>query len=251
MITEQDFERSKTGSFTSAHYVFHFEPGSFAEKEIRQIAETQENAFSEICETLKLQYPERIHYYFTDSPSQIGMALWGKDFPCNGCAICGRNKIYAVYNQSVQCIGPHEDAHLISFLLNFPHSDFLVEGLAMYFDRIWWGLPNESWASFYLVREPGMYIEQMLDNRVFAGYDCTRSYPVAGAFTGFLIQMHGIAPYLALYRYHGHDYAREFQRIYRLSICQLEAAFRDYLKQFSFHAQTMEEMLIAEGLSRQ
>ena len=188
MISEKEFEQSKSGSFTSEHYVFHFESGSFAETEIHQIAEAQEKAFSQICETLKITYPERIHYYFTDSPSEIGAAIWGTDISCNGCAICGQNKIYAVYSPTVRCIGPHEDAHLISYLLNFPESDFLVEGLAMYFDAVWWSIPNEIWASFYISREAGLHIGRLLDNQVFAAYDCTVTYPIAGAFTSFLIQ---------------------------------------------------------------
>lgn len=248
MISETEFEQSKSESIATEHYVFHFDSGSFAEAEIHQIAETQEQAFAQICTTLQLQYPDRIHYYFTDSPSEIGAAIWGKDISCNGCAICGQNKIYAVYSPGVRCIGPHEDAHLISYLLNFPESDFLVEGLAMHFDRLWWGIPNEIWASFYISKEPGLHISRLLDNHVFAEYDCTVTYPIAGAFTSFLIQKYGIGTYLTLYQYKGHDYDREFQRIYHASIRQLEDAFQESMKRVSFDAQTLEEMLAGDGM---
>lgn len=86
-----------------------------------------------------MAYPERIDYYFTDSPRDIGRVIWKEDFPCNGVALCGRNKIYAVYTENIKCIGPHEDAHLISSMLGFPESDFVAEGMAMLFDESWWG----------------------------------------------------------------------------------------------------------------
>ena len=118
----------------------------------------------------------------------------------------------------------------------------------MYFDRLWRGIPNEIWASFYISKETGLHIDRLLDNHVFAGYDCTVTYPIAGAFTSFLIQKNGIEPYLALYQYKGRDYDKEFQRIYHTSICQLEEAFHESLKRVSFDAQTLEEMLAGEGL---
>ena len=139
---EDAFERDKTEIFISEHYIFHYCAGSVAEKDILLIAETQEKCFSKICSTLKTDYTEKINYYLTDSPLEIVRVIWNEDAPCNGCALCGRNKVYAAYNDNIKCVGSHEDTHLISFLMNFPESDFVVEGLAMYMDGLWWGVSN-------------------------------------------------------------------------------------------------------------
>ena len=144
---EEAFEQDKTELYISDHYIFHYCAGSVAAQEILLIAETQEKSFSKICSILKVDYAEKINYYLTDSPWEIGRVIWDEEAPCNGCALCGRNKVYAVYNDDIKCIGSHEDTHLISFLINYPESDFVVEGLAMYMDGLWWGIPNEIWAA--------------------------------------------------------------------------------------------------------
>ena len=124
---EEAFEQDKTELYISDHYIFHYCAGSVAAQEILLIAETQEKSFSKICSILKVDYAEKINYYLTDSPWEIGRVIWDEEAPCNGCALCGRNKVYAVYNDDIKCIGSHEDTHLISFLINYPESDFVVE----------------------------------------------------------------------------------------------------------------------------
>lgn len=159
MTDEEKFEFDKTETYTTEHYVFHYRKGSLAEEEIQTISETQEKSFSKICSTLNVVYPERIRYYLTDSPTAIGHAVWNEDFPCNGVALCGRNKIYAVYTENIKCIGSHEDTHLISYVLNYPESDFVVEGLAMSIDGLWWGVSNETWVSYYKSKYPDLSVK--------------------------------------------------------------------------------------------
>ena len=43
------FEQARTEIYVSEHYVFHFQPGSLAEKEIVTISQEQEQCFSKIC----------------------------------------------------------------------------------------------------------------------------------------------------------------------------------------------------------
>lgn len=247
MSDEEKFEQSKPETYTTEHYVFHYQAGSLAEKEIRQIAETQEKAFTRICNTLKVDYPERINYYFTDSPLEIGRVIWGEDMPCNGCALCGRNKIYAVYSEKIKCIGSHEDTHLISFLMNYPESDFVVEGLAVSFDGLWWGVPNETWTSYYKTKHPDLSVKGLLDNDAFAECGCVITYPVAGAFTNFLIDTYGIDRYIELYRYDGCEYEEIVHSVYSASLSELEKSFWEKMSKIAFDALNLEEMLRDEG----
>ena len=170
---ESFFEHDKTETFISAHYIFHYAAGSAAEKDILFIAKEQEKCFSKICRTLEIDYIEKINYYLTDSPLEIGRVIWDEDAPCNGCALCGRNKIYATYNDDIKCIGSHEDTHLISFLINFPESDFLVEGLAMYMDGSWCGVPNEDWAAYYKTKHVNLSVKDLFDNDISKGMAST------------------------------------------------------------------------------
>ena len=96
-----------------------------------------------------------------DSPEKVGILFGGND-PINAFAVLGENKIYAVYNPDVKCIGFHEDTHLISATLGIPQSEFLLEGLAMFFDKTWWGLQNERWACYYKTKSQDISIKSML-----------------------------------------------------------------------------------------
>lgn len=243
LAAEEEFERSRTEKHNSEHYIFHYKPGTLAEKEIKEIAQIQESAFSKICSVLGVHYPERINYYFTDSPSEIGSIFWGQSASCNGCAVPGANKIYAVYNESMKCIGEHEDTHLISYLLGAPESNFLVEGLAMYFHEYWWGVPNEEWAAYYKVKDPKISIEGLLDNDQLSKYGEAIVYPIAGAFTKFLIEAYGIIPYIELYKYDGNECIEVMKETYHLSLRDIERSFWVKMGSCSFNSARLTAML--------
>lgn len=242
------FEQNKTKSYSSPHYVFHFGEGSLAEKDILLIVQEQEKCFSEICAVLQVNYPNKIHYYFTESPSEIGSAIWEDGICCNGVALCGEkeSKIYAVYNETVKCIGAHEDTHMIAFAINFPASDFVVEGLAMYMDRLWWGIPNEVWTSYYKNMYPELTVRAMLDNDAFAEQGCEITYPIAGAFTKYLVDTYGRGKYVDLYKYSGCNYEDFFVSCFKESFEKIENAFWKQMDRISFDVSALEEMLRAE-----
>lgn len=244
---EETFEYDKTEFFISEHYIFHYCAGSVAEKDILLIAETQEKCFSKICSTLKVDYAEKINYYLTDSPWEIGRVIWDEEAPCNGCALCGRNKVYATYNDNIKCIGSHEDTHLISFLMNFPESDFVVEGLAMYMDGLWWGVPNETWAAYYKTKHVNLSVKNLFDNDTFADYGCTVTYPIAGAFTRFLIDIFGIEQYIELYKYTGEEYETVMQSIFHTAFEDIVEHFWSEMSRIPFDASALEEILHSEG----
>lgn len=247
MAEEERFEYDKTETYTTEHYVFHYQKGSLAEEEIQTISEIQEKSFSKICHTLHVAYPERINYYLTDSPKAIGHVIWNEELPCNGVALCGKNKIYAVYTENIKCIGSHEDTHLISFLLNYPESDFVVEGLAMSIDGLWWGLPNETWVSYYKSKQPDLSVKNLFDNGTFAKAGDVVTYPVAGAFSKFLIDTFGIANYLDFYKYDGCEYDEAIRSIFGISMLEVEALFWNKMNDVAFDASALEKMLKDEG----
>ena len=140
-------------AFETEHYIFHYGAGTAAERDIEKIAALQEGCFSHICAVLGLTPDFKIEYFLCDSPEEVGR-ICGDDEPCNGFADLP-SRIYAVYNDAVQCVGFHEDAHLISFVRNRPICPAVTEGLAMYFDRKWWGIQNLDWTggTFYIDSE--------------------------------------------------------------------------------------------------
>lgn len=105
-------------TFETEHYLLHYGAGTPAERDIEKIAALQEGCFSHICAVLGLTPDFKIEYFLCDSPEEVGR-ICGDDEPCNGFADLP-SRIYAVYNDAVQCVGFHEDAHLISFVHNRP-----------------------------------------------------------------------------------------------------------------------------------
>lgn len=244
---EDAFEQDKTEVYISDHYIFHYCAGSVAEKDIKLIAETQEKCFRKICSTLKIDYTEKINYYLTESPLEIGRVIWDEEAPCNGCALCGRNKVYATYNDSIKCIGSHEDTHLISYLMNFPESDFVVEGLAMCMDGFWWGVPNEIWAAYYQMKHENLSVKDFFDNDIFADFGCAVTYPIAGAFTKYLIDSFGMDQYIELYKYTAKEYETIMQSIFHTSFEDIVEQFWHEMSRIPFDASSLEEMLRSEG----
>ena len=205
--------------YDTLHYSFHFRSGSVAQRDIQKIAQGQEACYQYICRVLGIAPDLRIEYFLCDTPEEVG-EIYGDDEPCNGFA-CAPDKIYAVYNDLIKCIGFHEDAHLISYTINRPDCPAVREGLAMYFDRRWWGIHNMDWAMYY--QEQGMLlsVDSLLDREVFFSQDCSITYPIMGAFTDFLISSWGIERYkrvygmvdsrAALYEIYGSAVFREFE----------------------------------------
>ena len=212
----------------SEHYIFHYNAGTKAERDIAEIAALQESCFSHICAVLGVTPDFKIEYFLCDSPEEVGH-IYGNDFPCNGFADLP-NRIYAVYNDAVQCVGFHEDAHLISFVHNRPICPAVTEGLAMYFDRKWWGIENLDWTGFYL--KTGRYVpmDRLLDREVFFAHDCSVTYPIAGAFTDWLLTVYGKERYKEIYAQP--NPAAVMAQVYGRSPAELNADFEEYVRLF-------------------
>lgn len=92
-------------TFETEHYTFHYGANTAAERDIEKIAALQESCFSHICAVLGLTPDFKIEYFLCDSPEEVGR-ICGDDEPCNGFADLP-SRIYAVYNETVQCVGFH------------------------------------------------------------------------------------------------------------------------------------------------
>ena len=208
---------------SSKHYDFYYFKGSVAERDINEIVNLQEKCFKEICNLLGIQPKIRIQYYLLDTPELVG-EIYGDNEPCNGFAN-PPDKIYAVYNDKIKCIGYHEDAHILSYTINRPKSNFIREGLAMYFDKYWWDRTNEEWVQLYLNENKYVEISKLLLNDTFFNYSDSITYHIAGAFTKFLIDNYGIDKYIMLYKYTGKDFIKRIEEVYDEKIECIEKNF--------------------------
>ncbi|HOZ02524.1 MAG TPA: hypothetical protein PKV57_01780 [Bacilli bacterium] len=212
------------------NYIFHYLEGSLAEKDILIIAQEQEKAFCQICNFLKMRPSFKIKYYLYDSADEVGK-IYGDNEPCNGFANPDDKSVCAVYNEDVKCIGPHEDAHVLSFSMNdnFPRSEFLIEGFAMFFDEMWWSIENNLWVKYYIYKGRYISIKELLKDDKFYSIDCSITYPIGGSFTNYLINNFGLEKYLTLFSSKDSNIKDTIKTIYEISLEEIEQKFLNYL----------------------
>ena len=220
----------KLNKYASEHYDFHYVSGSNAERDIEKIAKIQENCFEDICNFLNVSPTFKIQYFLLETPELVG-EIYGDYDPCNGFAN-PPNEIYAVYNEKVKCIGYHEDAHIISYLINRPHSNFLREGLAMYFDKTWWDKTNEEWVKMIIKDNKYLKIEKLIQNDYFLTHSDEITYPIAGAFIKYLIDNYGKDLFISIYKYKCDDLLGKIENSYDNNIEIIE---KEFLESLYFH----------------
>ena len=199
----------------SQHYIFHFRNGSLAAKEIVSIEKLQEDCYADITEMLGVTMPWPISYFLCSSREEVG-SCYGDGVPINAFAR-EPNLIYATYNETIKCIGPHEGAHLISYQLAKPPWRWLREGVAMYFDKTQHGLPLEAWvwaaARLKILPESN----QLWSDVDFDGLNELMSYPLVGFLTGEMIKTIGMEGYRAFYVESAADGLEVFQKTFSTS----------------------------------
>lgn len=219
--------------FETKNYIFYYDDDSLAAKDIEKIACYQEKCFKYICMVLKTKPTFKIHYFLCETPERVG-EIYGDNEPCNGFASVP-DKIYAVYNKNIKCIGYHEDAHLISYTINRPDNPFIREGLAMYFDKDWWKINNYEWCKYYIKNGKFISVSDLLDKEIFFDNDCELTYPIAGAFTDYIINLYGLDAYLNIYR--ENDSKKASEDVLKISVDELNFNFISYVQSFKLDVQ--------------
>lgn len=229
--------------YDSENYIFNYQESSYIEKNIEQIAVEQEKCFRYICSVLQMKPDFKINYFLFETPNEIAKISndrFDTDYETlNGFAYI--NEIYAVYNESVKCIGFHEDAHIISFVEGYGDSIAVIEGLAMYFDRQWWGIHNLHWVNYYMKKNVFVPVNKLIeDNDFFYSISDIISYPIMGAFTEWLINTNGIEKYKRFFK--DENAVAACEEIYKCTLVEMNNLFMDYVSLFSLDEGLYERM---------
>ncbi|EKY28905.1 hypothetical protein [Clostridium celatum] len=216
--------------FESKNYIFNYTDNPIVKNDINKIVSTQEICFQHICNVLEVKMNSKINYYLCNSPKEVG-EIYGDNEPCNGFA-CKMDKIYAVYNEHLKCIGFHEDAHIISYnTLGIPPQTFIREALAMYFDKAYWGISNYHWVSYFIKNNFYINIEKLIDNNIFYKNNHVITYTTGGAFLDYLISLFGINKFKNFYtNLNEENFESSFLSVYNISLNEAENKFLNYIK---------------------
>ncbi len=232
------------------HYIFNYHKNSLAEKNIDEIIALQERCYDYICKFLKVKMNRRIQYFLCETPEEVGK-MYGDNEPGNG-ATKKPDKIYAVYNEKLKCIGTHEDAHIISYnTLGDPKQALLREGLAMFFDKAWWRIPNEAWVQVFISRGLYVNLSRLADNQEFYRYSEIITYPIAGSFVNYLISIFGIERFKGFYKTIDDNFDKCFLETFGKSLNHIEEEFITYIQDIKYHEsihETIRLYLKRDGL---
>jgi len=217
------------------HYIFNFFPNSVAEKEIKDIAERQEQAYKKIISFLEIPESTQKIIYYLYPDEQTKKELMGDDWYAQ--AIYAENCIHVLYTEEIKPIGEHEDTHLLSLPWGSSFALF-QEGLAEYLvGHNWYGEDHskcveEGWAKG-LKLSPS---ESMDQNSWLNIPDemALFSYCVVGSFTAFLIDKYGKEKFKALHQKTDRENSAEengqiFKEIYGLEISEVEENWKSSL----------------------
>jgi hypothetical protein len=212
----------------SDNYVFRYNKDSIAEKDIESIIETQEFCYEFICKYLEVRMKDKIHYYLCESPEQVGQ-IYGDNEPCNAFA-SKPNKVYAVYNEDIKCIGFHEDAHIISYnTLGIPNIAFLRDGLAMFFDKGYLGIENYSWVRYFISNNRYISLNELIVNENFYKVSHCITYTIAGAFVDYLICIFGVDKFKEFYSNVHDNFEECFKETFKVLLKDFEENFKNYI----------------------
>ncbi|HEY7328367.1 MAG TPA: hypothetical protein VH592_12035 [Gemmataceae bacterium] len=119
---------------------------------------------------------------------------------CGGLAILQANAIVVANDNRVLESLRHELAHLFSFRWNRFAAPLLSEGLSVWLQGTYFGLPIDT-AALPQVRQACVRLTSLLRSKFFfSEAHQSRCYVLAGSFTGFLIRRYGWDCYRKLYR---------------------------------------------------
>lgn len=185
----------------SARYLFHYTQGSEAEKDLSHIIATQEASYAKITGLLGTPIStEKVSYYlYPDKGTK--KRLMGDDW--YALAILNEWRVHVLYTKDNKPLGPHEDTHLLS-LQHGQATPFISEGLAEYMvGHAWDGTPHlayvEKGRELGLDMNPAHYLtpEDWFNT---PDEHAIIFYSLAGAWTAYLIETHGLDTHLSFYR---------------------------------------------------
>lgn len=211
------------------HFVFHFKKDSLAERNIRAIIRSQEQAFDKICDFLAVKPAWKTKYFLYPS-RRLKKLMMGDSG--NGNALPEKHEVHVLYNQKIKCTGPHELTHVLACLLGKPPR-FLQEGLAEYFEKTWNGRKHDDLIMEYVNRKIFCPIVKLIDDKYFNRTKEDISYPEAGSFFKYLVKNFGRTKVLLIFEIltKGDDYEENLDKIrniFKMSLSDLE---RKWLRQ--------------------
>ncbi len=178
----------------SNHFNIYYRPNSYAETNIEEIIQVQEDAYQHILDQLGIKFNERISIYIFSSPEDAG---WDH---VQGLAYNREKIVLGIYSEEGKSIGIkgaacHEITHVITWhAIGKSGTTFLNEGIAVAMDGQWHNIAENFidlhlWAKKFILEGKLLKLQQLINN--WSSLEGNIAYPVSGSFVTYLIDQYG------------------------------------------------------------
>lgn len=218
-------------SKSSVNFNYYFEPGTPAERDYERISERMEKSHASLEKLLGGSFGEKTESFIVDSRARMKQLIGEEG---NGFAFGSVNPATSkteyvtamVYSDTIKAVGAHETCHALAHLLwGKPRGLWLDEGLAVYSDDQWNGLPLHPVAKVLLDKGHLLPIGDLLDDNWIKKYPDMVTYPELGSFVKFLYEKYGLDAVKNLWQ-HG---AKNAESAFGKNISALETEWRTEL----------------------
>lgn len=206
----------------SNNFDFYVETGTFAHRNLDNIARDMELSRGRVEKVLGWPSPQRNSVFIVDSRARM-QELVGLE--TNGLAT--GSTVFAVYSETIQGLGAHEVCHNLAVSVWGKNKGIWIsEGLAVYADDSWQGLPLHSVAKWLLDHDKLVPVKELIDDGKMRKYPDIVTYPELGSFVKFLYEFYGREAVKTLWREGAKGAARAFPG---KTLDQVEMEWRDRL----------------------
>ncbi len=194
-------------SKSSTNFDYYFEAGTPAERDFERIAALMEKSRAGVEKLLGGSFGSRTESFIVDSRARMKQLVGteGNAFTfgsLNPLTFKIEYVTVMVYNDKIKGIGAHETCHVFSHTLwGKAHGLWIDEGLAVYSDDQWQGLPLHSVAKVLLDRGKLLPVADLVDNNWIKKHPDMVTYPELGSFVKFLYEKYGLEAVKSLWQH--------------------------------------------------
>jgi hypothetical protein len=210
----------------SPGFDYYFEPNTPAARDIEKIKGIMENTRKDIETLLGVSVGQRVGVFIVDSRARM-KDLAGAE--SNGFAANGIQAV--VYNDTISAIGAHETCHLLAAAAwGRPSAQWITEGLAVYSDDEWWGLPLHSVARGLMDHKDLVPMKDLTRKGRINKYPDWQTYPELGSFVKFIYETQGRDAIVEMWRHGAPRDLRDMEIQWLGEVAKAEPKYPDYYR---------------------
>ena len=233
-VTSKSIQKAKGFSWASrasTHFDVFVEAGGLAERDLQKVVAVLENSHANLERLLGSPLQERSQYFLVSSRARMKELI---GFEANG--VNNGPVSIGVYNEDVKIVASHEICHWQARNLWGRNQGLWInEGLAVYSDNQWNGLPLHLVAKWLLDHDKLIPLSDLLPDGWPKKYSDLITYPELGSFVKFTYERYGRDAVKALWQ-KGAKQApasigknrEELEREWRAELAKLDASSLNY-----------------------